>query len=1353
MKKLFVLCFLTICTFSLAQNQNQSVGFIENKGQIIDQKGNPNPAVKYLLNTNGLNVQLRQNGFSYDVYETKKIPLTQNEKKILRTTSSTEKDSLANQNFKLEYSYHRIDIDFVNYNSSVRLVSEGKISDYDNYYNVVSKPEGVLNVYKFQKVTYQNIYPHIDVVFFIPEDKSKPVEYNFVIKPNGKISDIQLKFKGAKTALVDNKIKMNVRFGIMEETMPFSWTENDKKAIAISYKKISKNTYGFKSSENLDNKTIIIDPVPIRLWGTYYGLGSNFELIALDTDSSGNLYFSGHTGDSANMATAGSHDTTLTGFSDGFLAKFDTNGTRIWGTYYGGNNSDSFYALKQSNNELVLTGGTNSTTNISTPGSFKETLTVGGFNNLDVFIVKFDLNGQRVWGTYFGGENTDYPLNLDLDPMNNIVIVGETYSINGIATPGTFKDYKSVPVNPNTVGEGFITKFNPSGFQIWGSYYFLCEIRGVGIDSNSNIFFSGDVSNNTFDFTTSGTHQPNFIYNTDTGVANYSSYLIKFDPNGQRIWGTYYGKAWEYNHCLKIDHNDDIILSGYTRSTELIATLNAHQPNLNPNAQSASDAYLAKFNQSGQLVWGTYYGGDDQEDLQRYTIDIDESNNIFLEGNTMSTNNISTIDSYNYTPNGWYDAFIVKFNPLGVRLWGTYFGGNNGDFATTIKYDKQGIFFIAGNTYSPNEISTAGSYQPLMNGSRCFFIEKFKDCLSATEALSNNPCIGEDLNLTASGGTNYTWTGPNGFTSNLQNPTITNANATHSGQYTCVVTGTGGCDNTITVDVIVGDVTKPIPDILNLPTINGDCTTVIPIPTATDNCSGIVNGTTTNPLNYPLPGTYTVQWNYDDGNGNIETQNQTVVISAVTLPIANSPQTFCIQQNATVNNIAITGQNIQWYDAPTGGNLLNSTTALQNGTTYYVSQTLNSCESSRVSVTINIQNTPAPIGNSPQSFCALQNPTLNDITVTGTAINWYSSTTSTTVLPSNTLLVDGTVYFATQTVNGCESINRLAITISLIFSLNANDYATNVCDEGNNGTEMVDLSQFDSFLINTSGNTFSYYKTYNGAENQIIGEELATNHTLNLGLNIIYVRIDSMNGCHQIVQLQLTLVPVPIITISDEIILCERGIVSVQADSGFDSYLWSTNATSPSIVINQAGNYSVTVTENHGSVTCSSTKNFTVVLSNAPTITSIDTVDWTDSENSITVNAVGLGDYEYAIDGINFQNSNVFNGLPNGAYLVTVRDKKECGIATEQVFLLNYPKFFTPNSDGNNDGWSIKFSQFEPNFEVRIFDRYGKLLRVMKNNEAWDGNYNGRQLPSDDYWFYVTRADGKIHKGHFAMKR
>ncbi len=82
------------------------------------------------------------------------------------------------------------------------------------------------------------------------------------------------------------------------------------------------------------------------------------------------------------------------------------------------------------------------------------------------------------------------------------------------------------------------------------------------------------------------------------------------------------------------------------------------------------------------------------------------------------------------------------------------------------------------------------------------------------------------------------------------------------------------------------------------------------------------------------------------------------------------------------------------------------------------------------------------------------------------------------------------------------------------------------------------------------------------------------------------------------------------------------------------------------------------------------------------------------------------------------------------------------------------PKFFTPNGDTYNDTWKIKLSDFEEGLTVNIYDRYGKLIKTLASNTSeWDGKHNGIDLPSSDYWFVVTRANGKEHKGHFSLKR
>jgi len=706
--------------------------------------------------------------------------------------------------------------------------------------------------------------------------------------------------------------------------------------------------------------------------------------------------------------------------------------------------------------------------------------------------------------------------------------------------------------------------------------------------------------------------------------------------------------------------------------------------------------------------------------------------------------------------------YLIKLNNSGQRIWGTFSGGNSVEQTGFCLADNNNDAYIYGMTNSTRGISTPGVHQENISGSASssLYIFKFKDCASSTNQILNSTiCIGQNLQLNASGGTNYSWTGPNGFTSTQQNPVITNANATHSGQYSCNVTGIGGCDNTVTINVVVGDTEAPIPSIINLPNITGDCTTVITtIPTAFDNCSGTINATTINPLNYSIPGNYTITWNYNDGNGNSSSQIQNVTITSVALPTLNSTQQFCIQDNATLGNITVTGQNIQWYDAQTAGNLLPTNTLLQNGVTYYASQTINGCESERVPVTVQIQNTTAPTGNSNQSFCSTANATLNDIAITGTAIIWYDSLSGNTVLPATTLLQNGITYYATQTVNNCESINRTPISISLINTLNAADFSEYLCDDLNNGHEKIDLTAYNtSLLSNTAGNTFSYYKSLLGAQNQTPSEKINnyTNYHLTVGTSQIYVRIDNINTCQQIVVLNLTLYSKPIIPIAEVTPICQGNSITINAGN-FNEYLWSTGDHTSSISIDNAGDYWVTVTEYHLGINCSSTKDFKVVNSNRATIQNIIISDWSDNNNSISIITTNgsIGDYEYSIDGISFQNSSTFNNLPTGEYTVYVRDRNGCGVENDTVYLITYPKFFTPNNDGQNDFWKIKFTNQEPNLIINIYNRFGKLLKTLNNDsEGWDGTYLGQTLPADDYWFTVVRPNGKEYKEHFALKR
>lgn len=309
-----------------------------------------------------------------------------------------------------------------------------------------------------------------------------------------------------------------------------------------------------------------------------------------------------------------------------------------------------------------------------------------------------------------------------------------------------------------------------------------------------------------------------------------------------------------------------------------------------------------------------------------------------------------------------------------------------------------------------------------------------------------------------------------------------------------------------------------------------------------------------------------------------------------------------------------------------------------------------------------------------------------------------------------------------------------------------------LCDSGNDNVEEFNLESQNSAVLGNQvpeNYNITYHISLQDAEtgsNPL--PQLYTSAT-----TTIYARILFLNdtNCYDITSFDIIVKNTNELNMKATWGICKGENITITADAGYSSYLWSTGATTRSIIVSEPGNYSVTATDSNN---CLATKDITVVPSAAPILQTIEVQDWTDNENSIAVITSNTGDFQYSLDGIIYQDENIFYGLATGIYTVYIKDKYDCGSLQEEVVLLNYPKFFTPNGDGINDKWRIKFSHFEPNMIIYIFDRYGKIITSFgPNDEGWDGTYNGRPLPSTDYWFAVTRQDGRILKGHFAMKR
>lgn len=217
--------------------------------------------------------------------------------------------------------------------------------------------------------------------------------------------------------------------------------------------------------------------------------------------------------------------------------------------------------------------------------------------------------------------------------------------------------------------------------------------------------------------------------------------------------------------------------------------------------------------------------------------------------------------------------------------------------------------------------------------------------------------------------------------------------------------------------------------------------------------------------------------------------------------------------------------------------------------------------------------------------------------------------------------------------------------------------------------------------------------------------------------------------------------------------ICNGSKADLSVASGFSSYLWSNGAKTEGISVNSPDYYSVTVTNAKG---CSAVKKFTVKSSEKATITGAIVDDFAGNENSVIVQYTGNGaNYEFSIDGASFQDIPLFTGITAGKYFAYVNDKNGCGLSLPFTFyVLDYPRFFTPNDDGYNDVWKIKNLDIFPDASVSIFDRFGKLLSVLNaSNPSWNGKNNGKELSEDDYWFELNFGEEKRIKGHFSLKR
>lgn len=1417
MKHKLLLLFLFYSIISLAQQNTDAWfkkadnGFIKNYGQIVDQEGKPNDAVRYLLNTKGLNVQLRSSGFSYDVYERKTLPASFNWLEFTGNLFKPRNQFKLRDSIQTSLSFHRVDIDFLDTSTDLKIQEYKPARAYYNYYNVPHCEEGITHVPFYKRIVYKNLYKGIDLEFIIPEDQSKPVEYNFKVQPGSNLADIKMRVEGAPVTLKNNKLELSLAQGILQETIPKSWIQEEEaqQEVQVNYTQLAANTFGFEVANPFNYKArLIIDPTPVRIWATYFG-GSEEDSthkVGIKSDSKNNIIVGGFTSSKNNIATSGSFQSTSSiRYRVAYLTKFSSEGNQLWGTYYG--NDSRFEDISVDTQDKILAvGGTNQSDNIATTGAHQEDFYDDPSNFVDGILVKFNPDGTRDWGTYYGGNFTDECLGVSSDKMNNIYVTGYTNSTKNVASSGAF--IESLELDSYDNSNIFVAKFDYTGKRIWATYYDGSFANNIDTDSKGNVYVLGTVfgSEDFGNIATNGAFQEVHADQSQQSITD--ALLIKFSSDGLREWATFYGgTGYDTPNGLAVDKLDNIIIGGTTTSKDLY-TFEAFQPNY----ASIGDAFLAKFHPEGNITWSSYFGGDGNDTA--HSIALDKDDNIFLAGaSSIASLSILTPNSYQISALGQSTgALIAKFDSGGNRIWTTFYGGEFYDYALDIDINDQGYIHLLGYTESRTDIASLGAHQEKFGGLSDNFLVKFKDCESSITATATPYlCAGEDIEFTASGGTSYSWSGPNGFSSTLQNPVITAATPMQSGTYSVFVTGDSGCDDTRTFEVVVSaqPLANPVQPIKSCEdSYNTGISTAINTTTVQDQ---ILGGQANKVVKYfdeagtelpsPLPNPFT---NTTPGKQSITAQVYNVdnpqcyaettfdlIISPLPQINAINPLETCDDDTdglalfdiSTLKNDLIGNQsnlelelfyeNGQQVAMPLPATITNQKTNSEN-LTARVTNTVTGC-STETSVQLVVN--PLPIANPlpdligcddnndgiSEYFDTSQIETLVLNGQTGMAVTYYDAAGNTLPSPLPNPYTNSSANTETLTVRltnsqtGCYAETLLTLLTAAQPQINqpAPRFA---CDAGN-GYSSFDLSDLEQELIGTQAGLSITYTDETGT---VLPAPLSASfQNTTAWSQLINIRVENATNalCYSETYVDLEVNALPELLIEDTFVICdnEPGLALSRTDT-FD--LWEWEDPTGTIISNTSdaylsleGNYVLTIGEIQNGKMCTDSYAFELKRSEPPAIQKVDFADWSDN-NYIEVQASGDGNFEYSIDGIHFQDNPLFQFISGGVYEAIVRDKAGCGIDFKTVILIDYKKVFTPNGDGYNDYWQIEGIEAFPDASIRIYDRYGKVLKQLTpQSVGWDGTFNTKTMPSNDYWFEVDLGNGRSYKNHFTLKR
>lgn len=1348
---------------------NQIVGFSENKGQVLNVNGKPESSVLYKGSFQGMTIYITERGLTYAFNKTNGL--------------NTVKDQNKNQPLQ-NLSCQIAQIEMVLSGASIikeHIVQEGESTENCSYF-LSSGAAGISDIKRYSKITIKSVYPNIDWVIY--DDSKQGIKYDFIVRPGGDPSMISLIYKNEFPLEIDDLGNLNIktRLGTLVEKAPFSYFKESNKVVDCKFtqSKINQHEFEIKFKTRLKGRvqeTLVLDPQLV--WSTFLGDTLFSTPRSTCTDANGNLFITGVSYGGLPLLNSGTYFSTWNDQADIFVSKFSNTGVLLWSTYYGGSGGDSGFSIKSDASGNVFVAGESSSTDLPTvnAGTYYKAV-LSGFT--DMVFLKFSNTGNLLWATYFGGTEPgkEKVSDIAVDGSGNLFFVGTSDATDfPTLNAGTFYSATNFGFEDAVIG-----KFSNTGLLQWSTYFGGSNTdhgSSIAIDNMSRVYITGNTFSSDFIVSNSG----GFFSGTLGGVSD--AYFTLFSGTGSLLWSTYYGGSvvpWvmagvpveDMGISLVTDASNNVFCIGGTFCNDIPLSNPGMGSYYNgvfnngvmppfpigmPPPVGGIDLFLLKFSPTQTLLWGTYFGGTDYEDIcfdgmferNSDNLAIDPCGNLYLSFGTCS-NDIPLLNGGSLYFNGTYsggtpgmfqagDQALVKFNNSGTLLWSTYLGMDATCIfgSSPVSVNNNALYVAGYNTFD----GTSANIPTVNPGGGAYFdgvpapapissnmvLYKFNpqsntNTLQATIAFTPATCSCNGMaTVNVSVGIapySYTWS---------------------NGQTGSVVTNL--CPGTLTVIVKDSDCPLPSTQILTLTLPGSDGLIQATINTLSSQC-GLANGSATiNATGGAVPYTYQLTPSTGIPVGSVITSlpggNYTVTITdsygcSVTRTFTIQNISPAVVTTSLISNVTCFGMSdgsaVAYANsgAPPYSFLWSNgqPMALANGLSAGIHTVLvtdaNLCQST---ATITISQPVDLLITAPQSFslCYGLSTSLYGNVTGGTppySFLWNTSQTTPSIMINPTVATNYTL--AVKDHNSCKKTKTFTVSVLPNNPLTLSINGGTICS----GQSIV-LTAYGA-----GGGGVGYdYLWSNGQR----GSSISVNPSITTNYSVILKDICGNTTTRNAL---ITVHSPPQVSIQGTTTICEGERTKLKVLGG-GTHVWNNGDTSTVIHVSPINNtlFSVTSTSNGCSNSASLGINVTKInVELGPPIDLCDT-------GPVVLKASNSGERYLWNTGDTIQTIKVED---QGMYYVNVTykgcNKMDYILVTGDIYgETNFyvPNAFSPNGDGLNDCFSpVGVNITELNLE--IYNRWGNLVYKTQdlNNHCWDGKYKN-EVAMDGIYVWVLR--------------